>query len=52
MVVLLPFSGMQEENFIEVLNELAAQCWAQHQLAQLLIMALIREADGESPFNP
>ncbi len=43
---------MHKENCIEVLNELGGQCWPQHQLTQLLIMALIRAADGESPCNP
>lgn len=43
---------MQKEHCIEVLNELGGQCWPQHQLTQLLIMALIRAADGESPCNP
>lgn len=46
MLVLSPFSGMQKENRM-VLNELGGQCWSQHQLTQLLIMALIRAADGE-----
>lgn len=40
------------EDCIEVLNELGGQCLPQHQLTQLLITALIREAEGESPCNP
>lgn len=47
-----PFSGMQTENCIEILNEPSGQCWPQHQLTQLLIMALIRAADGESLCKP
>lgn len=47
MLVLSPFSGMREENCTEALNELSGQCWPQHQLTQLLIMTLIRAADGE-----
>ena len=49
---LSPFSGMQRENCIVVLNELGGQCWPQHQLTQLLITALIGAADGESPCDP
>lgn len=52
MPVRSPFSGMQMENCIEILNELSGQCWPQHQLTQLLIMALIRAADGKSLCNP
>lgn len=52
MLLLSPFSGMQKDNCIEVLNDLGGQCWPQHQLTQLLIRALIRAADGESACNP
>lgn len=50
--VLSPLSGMQKEYCIEFLNELGGQYWPQHQLTQLLIMALIRAAEAKSPCNP
>lgn len=52
MPALCLFTGMQKENCIEVLNELGGHYWPQHQLTQLLIMALIRAAEDKRPCNP
>lgn len=43
---------MQREKCTEVLNELSGRCLLQHQLTRLLIMALIRAAEGKGQRGP